>query len=158
MLDSKTRKEMPVFRGALRYFPEALMLVAMLSQRADRKHSPEVTADDLSRPQWVKGKSGDHEDCLARHLSETGVPGQVGEFDPELGLAFRVHVAWRGLAQLQAAIDLHGIEAFFRNQPNVVKVDPAAEEEEQEDWREYYALRFGDLGPDEVIIVERKDA
>lgn len=151
MLTSEQRKEMPVFRGALRYFPDALKLVAMLSLRADRKHSPDADPNDMDRPQWVKGKSADHEDCLVRHLSE------VGTFDDEVGLDHRVHVAWRGLAQLQAAIDEKGIHAFFRDlvqrgEPG--KVYPVSEEE-AEDWREYLHARSGDA---DVLIVERKDA
>ena len=110
--DSKLRKEMPLYRGALKYFPDALHLVAMLSLRADRKHTPDADPSDMSRPQWVKGKSADHEDCLLRHMTDMDV------FDPEMGLSHRVHVAWRGLAQLQAAIDEQGIEVFFN--PNML--------------------------------------
>ena len=99
--DSKLRKQMPVYRGFLQYFPDAVHLVAMLSARANEKHAP-------GKPiQWVKGVSADHEDCLARHLID------IDKMDPEMGLDYRVHVAWRGMAQLQAAIDSSGIEAFF---------------------------------------------
>lgn len=99
--DSKLRKQMPVYRGFLGYFPDAVHLVSMLSARANEKHAP-------GQPiQWVKGVSADHEDCLARHLVD------IDKMDPEMGLDYRVHVAWRGMAQLQAAIEEHGIERFF---------------------------------------------
>lgn len=100
-LTSAERKEMPIDRGALVYFPDALLLVSMLSARANAKHAP-------GKPiQWVKGKSSDHGDCLVRHQLD------VGEMDPEFNLNYAVHVAWRGLAQLQALVDEHGIEALF---------------------------------------------
>ena len=99
--DSALRKQMPVYRGFLAYFPDAAHLVSMLSARANQKHAP-------GQPiQWVKGLSADHEDCLARHLVD------IGKMDPEMGLDYRVHVAWRGMAQLQAFIDEHGIEDLF---------------------------------------------
>jgi len=105
-LTSEERKQMPLHRGTLKYFPDALMVVAMLSKRADLKHSPEADPDDPNRPQWVKGKSPDHGDCVARHQTD------VGEMDPEVGLDYAVHVAWRGLAQLQNIIDEQGIDVL----------------------------------------------
>ena len=99
--DSQLRKTMPVFRGFMKYFPEAMHLVSMLSYRANQKHAPG------QQIHWVKGASADQEDCLARHLCD------VDTMDEEMGLDYRVHVAWRGMAQLQAAIDERGIEAFF---------------------------------------------
>ncbi|MAG24837.1 hypothetical protein CMI47_04585 [Candidatus Pacearchaeota archaeon] len=104
-LTSAERKQMPLHRGTLKYFPDALMVVAMLSKRADLKHSPNADPDDPERPKWIKGKSPDHGDCIARHQTD------VGDFDPEVGLDYAVHVAWRGLAQLQHAIDHLGIDA-----------------------------------------------
>ena len=98
------RKQMPVERGALRYFPDALMLVSMLSRRADLKHSPGADPNDPGRPVWVKGKSTDHGDCLLRHQMD------VGDFDDEVGLDHAVHVAWRGLAQLQTMVDELGYD------------------------------------------------
>jgi hypothetical protein len=107
-LSSAERKQMPLHRGTMRYFPDALMIVAMLSQRADSKHTPgAVDPDDMSRPQWVKGASSDHGDCVARHQLD------VGTMDHEMGLDYHVHVAWRGLAQLQAFIDVHGLDPLI---------------------------------------------
>lgn len=106
-LSSAERKQMPVYRGTLKYFPDALMIVAMLSKRADLKHSPEADPDDLDRPKWVRHKSADHGDCVVRHQLD------VGDMDKELGLDYAVHVAWRGLAQLQELIDSQGIDSLI---------------------------------------------
>lgn len=104
-LTSEERKQMPIHRGCSKYFPDALMLVAMLSSRADTKHTPGADPSDLSRPQWVPHKSADHGDCLERHQLD------VGSMDSELGLDYYIHVAWRGLAQLQTHINEYGIDA-----------------------------------------------
>ena len=99
-LTSEERKQMPVHRGFSTYFPDAKMLVAMLSARANTKHAPGEPI------QWVKGKSTDHGDCLERHQAD------VGHIDPEMGLDYAVHVAWRAMAQLQIMVDDHGIDAL----------------------------------------------
>lgn len=106
-LTSAERKQMPAHRGCLRYFPEATMLVALLSARADLKHTPDADPSDPSRPQWNRGKSADHGDCIVRHQMD------VGEMDKEMGLDYMVHVAWRGLAQLQEYVDAHGIDSVI---------------------------------------------
>lgn len=111
LLTSEQRKDMPVDRGAIAYFPDALLLVSMLSLRADRKHSPDADPNDLTRPRWVKAKSADHGDCLVRHQMD------VGEQDPENGMDYAVAVAWRALAQLQTMVDQHGITALFGPMP-----------------------------------------
>jgi hypothetical protein len=103
-LSSSERKQMPVHRGTNLYFPDALMLVSMLSKRADLKHSPDADPDDPERPQWVKQASADHGDCLARHQLD------VGRWDEEVGLDYAIHVAWRALAQLQQLVDQQGID------------------------------------------------
>ena len=99
-LSSAERKQMPVHRGFSKYFPDAMMLVSMLSQRANAKHAP-------GQPiHWVKGASADHGDCLERHQMD------IGEMDKEMGLDYAVHVAWRGMAQLQTLIEEHGMDAL----------------------------------------------
>lgn len=100
-LTSAERKQMPIDVGCLKYFPDALMLVAMLSARANEKHAPGEPI------QWVKGVSNDHGDCLVRHQSDVGIR------DSEMGLDFAVHVAWRGLAQLQTLVADHGLDALI---------------------------------------------
>lgn len=60
--DAAARKGVPVFSGALRYFPRAIAAVARLSQVANEQHNP---GEPLH---WSRGKSADHHDALTRHL------------------------------------------------------------------------------------------
>ncbi len=100
-LTSAERKLMPVHKGFLRYFPDAVLAVACLSLRANEKHNP---GEELH---WSKGKSSDHGDCLARHQCD------VGTHDKEFDLDYAVHVAWRGMSQLQDLIEIHGFDAVI---------------------------------------------
>lgn len=90
---SRIRKETPVFRGFMNYFPDAIMAVARHSFMANEKHNP---GEPLH---WSKGKSNDHLDCLARHMLDTGT------FDEEFGDLHDVAIAWRALAHLQTVIE-----------------------------------------------------
>lgn len=87
------RKAQPITRGALDYFPDALLAVAELSRIGNEQHNP---GEPLH---WAKEKSTDHADCLVRHLLERG------QIDPTSGLSHTVSVAWRALALLQTEID-----------------------------------------------------
>lgn len=60
--DSNERKEYPLLRGCLRYFPAALAGVAHISKLGNDKHNP---GEALHH---ARGKSMDHGDCLLRHL------------------------------------------------------------------------------------------
>jgi hypothetical protein len=91
--DAAARKSIPLCRGCLDYFPDALAAIARLSLKANEKHNP---GEPLH---WSKSKSADHADCLVRHLIERG------NTDPETGESFTVHVAWRALALLQTEIE-----------------------------------------------------
>ena len=91
--DSKARKNMPLARGCLDYFPDALAAVAELSRAGNDKHNP-------GQPlHWSREKSSDHADCILRHLVERGT------VDPEDGILHDVKVAWRALAMAQLAIE-----------------------------------------------------
>lgn len=91
--DSKARKDIPLVRGCLDYFPDALCEVARLSLHANEKHNP---GEPLH---WSKEKSNDHADCIMRHLIDRG------KVDPDDGFLHDVKVAWRALANLQMKID-----------------------------------------------------
>lgn len=93
--DSTERKDIPLARGLLDYFPAALAEIARLSKAGNDKHNP---GEDLH---WARGKSMDHADCILRHLAERGV------IDTD-GFLHDVKVAWRALAQLQEALELRG--------------------------------------------------
>ena len=100
--DPAARKAVPVFSGALRYFPRAIAAVAELSRVANDQHNP---GEPLH---WARDKSADHHDCLARHLL------QAGEVDSD-GQLHSAKVAWRALAALE--LELEGREKVQGNRP-----------------------------------------
>jgi hypothetical protein len=90
--DASIRKNAPIARGVLYYFPDAMFEVAMLSKIGNAQHNP-------GQPMhWAKGKSADHEDCIVRHLIDAGT------WDTD-GVRHSTKVAWRSLALLQTEID-----------------------------------------------------
>ena len=99
-LTSAERKLMPLHRGCLLYFPDALMLVSALSRAANEKHNPGEPMH------WSKDKSNDHEDCAARHSLD------ADEAD-EFGINHRVARTWRALADLQTAVEELGYDALI---------------------------------------------
>lgn len=84
--DSDLRKQFALFRCLLQYFPAALAAVAYHSYISNEKHNPG------EEPHHARGKSGDHADCVLRHL-----------MDDEW-----VHLCWRGLAGLQEKAEAAG--------------------------------------------------
>lgn len=87
--DSAERKDAPIFSGVLNYFPLAIAAVARVSKRGNDKHNP-------GQPlHWSRGKSMDHEDCIARHLIDIETVAENGEYEHAMSLA------WRALAKLQ---------------------------------------------------------
>lgn len=98
--DSNTRKNIPLARGVLDYFPAALAEVARLSQAGNDKHNP---GEELHH---ARDKSNDHADCILRHLTDRG------SMDTD-GFLHDVKVAWRALAMLQEALEARGA-AFAR--------------------------------------------
>ena len=91
--DSLARKNTPIFRGCVRYFPDALAAVARLSYKGNEKHNP---GQEMHH---ARGKSNDHGDCILRHQIE------FDQIDPETDEFHAVAVAWRALAQLQELIE-----------------------------------------------------
>ncbi len=90
--DKQTRKEMPVARGVLDYFPDAIAEVANVSFVGNQQHNPGEPMH------WAKHKSTDHADCIGRHLIERGT------IDDD-GLRHSAKLAWRALALLQIEIE-----------------------------------------------------
>jgi hypothetical protein len=89
---AKDRKERPICRGVLDYFPDAIAEVAHVSYVGNEQHNP-------GQPMhWAKEKSTDEADALVRHLLERG------KLDTD-GLRHTAKVAWRALALLQREID-----------------------------------------------------
>lgn len=95
-VESKERKNIPLCRGVLDYFPAALAYVAQISKAGNDKHNP---GEDLH---WARGKSTDHADCIIRHLVDRG------KIDPEDNLRHSGKVAWRALALLQEELEAAG--------------------------------------------------
>jgi hypothetical protein len=90
--DAKERKGIPIYSGLIKYFPDALVAVARLSQIANEQHNP---GEPLH---WSRNKSADHHDTLSRHLFESGT------IDTD-GVRHSVKVAWRALAIAQLEIE-----------------------------------------------------
>lgn len=90
MKDNKhtKRKQMPVYTGVLKYFPNALKYVSKVSLAGNDQHHP---GKELH---WDKSKSKDHLDALTRHLIDADKVDDDGLF--HLG-----KVAWRALAALE---------------------------------------------------------
>ena len=91
-MNAKERKNHPVYRGVVKYFPDALMAVANLSFVANEQHNPGTEMH------WDRSKSGDEGDALMRHLI------QAGTMDDD-GMRHSTKVAWRALALLQKEIE-----------------------------------------------------
>lgn len=63
-IDSQERKNYPLFRGCLRYFPAALAGVSRISNLGNQKHNP---GEEMHH---ARNKSSDHGDCVLRHLMD----------------------------------------------------------------------------------------
>src|SRR5260370_10692427 len=90
--DAKKRKDIPIARGVLDYFPDAIAAVAAVSRLGNEQHNP-------GQPlHWAREKSTDHADCIARHLIERGTVDVDGS-------RHSAKLAWRALALLQTEIE-----------------------------------------------------
>jgi hypothetical protein len=97
--DSAERKNFPLFRGCLKYFPAALAGIAKVSKLGNDKHNP---GQDLFH---ARNKSSDHPDCIIRHLMDTAdllaSLERGDEVDKEQILTEISSMAWRALAYSQ---------------------------------------------------------
>lgn len=82
--DAAERKAIPLYKGCIKYFPNALVAVAKLSLKGGIQHGQ--TADTLH---WDRDKSGDELDALMRHILDE-------DWDA---------VAWRALAHLEKHLE-----------------------------------------------------
>lgn len=62
--DSNARKRLPLFAGFFRYFPAAIAGAAFHSMKGNDKHNP---GQEMHHSRW---NSGDHQDCILRHLMD----------------------------------------------------------------------------------------
>jgi len=86
--DAKARKNLPLYSGFMKYFPDAMAAVARVSKQGNDQHNP---GEPLH---WSREKSSDHEDCLARHLLGLGTVDEDGQ-------PHAAKLAWRAMAILQ---------------------------------------------------------
>jgi len=90
----KLRKEMPVYSGVIKYFPDAIKQVAKLSYTGNLQHNP-------GQPlHWNREKSMDHYDSMMRHAIDS-----INEPLDDDKIPHKVKVAWRALAELQVDIE-----------------------------------------------------
>lgn len=90
--DKTARKERPIARGVLDYFPDAIAEVARVSYVGNQQHNP---GEEMH---WARHKSHDHADCIARHLIDRG------KLDDD-GMRHSAKTAWRALALLQIELE-----------------------------------------------------
>lgn len=90
--DKQARKERPIARGVLDYFPDAIAAVANVSYIGNKQHNGDAPMH------WAREKSNDHADCIVRHLMERGMVDDDG-------LLHSAKLAWRALALLQLEIE-----------------------------------------------------
>lgn len=108
--DKNQRKECPIARGVLDYFPDAIAEVANVSYIGNQQHNP---GQELH---WDRRKSLDHADCIARHLVDRGMTDTDG-------MRHSAKVAWRALAMLQIELEE---EAKYAPEPGgLMAIDPA---------------------------------
>lgn len=93
--DPKARKNLPLVRGLLDYFPAALAAIADVSRVGNDQHNP---GEPMHH---ARGKSSDHADCIVRHLMDRGT------VDTD-GLRHAAKAAWRVLALLQEELEAAG--------------------------------------------------
>ena len=89
------RKQMPVYSGVLKYFPDEIREVAKVSWAGNEQHHPDKPLH------WDRAKSSDELDALARHLIEAGT------IDTD-GIRHSAKICWRSLSNLQKELEQEG--------------------------------------------------
>ncbi len=98
--DSQERKDTPLASGVLRYFPAALCAAARVSDYGSKKHHG-------AGLRHARGLSGDHEDCILRHLMDLPEDYGHGVGYDDNGLPQVAYVVWRALALAQEWLEEH---------------------------------------------------
>ena len=88
------RKDMPVYSGVLKYFPNAIKYVSYVSKVGNDQHHKDKPLH------WDKSKSFDEPDALVRHLID-----HSEEPLDEDGVYHLGKVAWRALALLERFLE-----------------------------------------------------
>lgn len=98
--DAQERKNIPVYSGFVKYFPDAMAAVAQLSAIANDQHNPG------GQMCWRKELSTDELDALMRHMID-----DTGSARDTEGVMHAVKIAWRAMANLQRIAD-SGVNIF----------------------------------------------
>ena len=93
--DDKARKALPIFRGPLMYFPDALLAIAAVCKAGNEQHNP---GEPLH---WAREKSVEQLDTALRHMMDHGTGTRL---DTD-GMYHLAKAAWRLLAELQLTIE-----------------------------------------------------
>ena len=110
------RKAIPLFDGAVMYFPNALAAVAEVSRIGNEQHNP-------GQPlHWARGKSMDQFNTALRHL----VDHRMGVRYDNDGGRHLAKAAWRILAALQLDIEaeyeaMHPIKSEVQSRKHAVR-------------------------------------
>lgn len=126
--DDRGRKNLPVFKMLVRYFPKAVREITKVCVVNNVRYNPERAPADIN---WARGKSPDQLGSAFRHMLEREVDGRVFEEVPaavaEVTGFDKVYVlaeaAWRALAALE--LEIENQEAVSTEAPAVF---PIAEE------------------------------
>jgi hypothetical protein len=111
--DAKARKNVPLARGLLDYFPDACAAVAELSRIGNEQHNPGEPMH------WAREKSTDHADCIIRHTIDRGTRDADG-------VRHTTKAAWRALALDQLEAERERAEQFR---------EPVQDEPAYRNWR-----------------------
>ena len=90
--NKQKRKQLPVYSGVLKYFPDAIVELSKVSRAGNEQHHPDKPLH------WDRSKSTDELDALTRHLLE------AGKLDTD-GIRHSAKIAWRALANLQKELE-----------------------------------------------------
>ena len=107
--NNKKRKQIPLYSGLIKYFPDALCEVARVSYIGSKQHHPDKEIH------WDREKSSDDLDALMRHLMENG----MHDID---GVRHSAKIAWRALAHLQKEIEGDKFQEGYDEQFGAYKI------------------------------------
>lgn len=119
--DKQGRKNAPMARGLLDYFPAALAGVAECSRLANEQHNP---GEEMH---WARDKSSDHADCIIRHLIERDAVD-------EDGIPHIAKVAWRALAAAQEYYEAQGATPGRASKWTASEEAQVSVQEASDDW------------------------